>query len=131
MEVLVPMDGSACSRRALEHAVGLVAASGGRVDVVHFTDVPTDATDELLARAEEILADAGVEWETEVVTDVRLSEPRSATHVGRRILERVEDGDYDLVVLGHHGTGVVGELLLGSTARTVVDARAVPVTVVP
>ena len=131
MDVLVPIDGSECSRRALRHAGDVITACTGRIDVVHFTDIHNEATDDVIEAAEAILTTAGVEGETEVVSDVRVSKPRSSTHIERRILNFVDDRGYDHVVMGHHGTGVVGELILGSTAKTVIEAGEVPVTVVP
>lgn len=131
MQVLVPVDGSECSRRALEYAFALAADRGGSVDVVHFTDSRDAATDELLDTVADLRAAADVPGETEVIPDIRVSEPRSSTHIGRQVLLLVDEGGYDHVVMGHHGTGVVESLLLGSTAETVVEAGAVPVTVVP
>lgn len=131
MHVLVPIDGSECSRRALRHAVDVVTARTGKIDVVHFTDVRTEATNDVIEAVEEILTTAGVESQTEVITDTRVSEPRSSTHIGKRILQLVDDREYDQVVMGHHGTGAVGELILGSAAKTVLEAGSVPITVVP
>lgn len=131
MDVVVPIDGSECSRRALRHAVDVVTACTGSIDVVHFTDIHNETTDDVIETAETILTTAGVEGETEVITDIRVSEPRSSTHIGRRVLQLVEDREYDHVIMGHHGTGVVGELILGSTAKTVIEAGEVPVTVIP
>lgn len=47
-----------------------------------------------------------------------------------QILEEVERGDYDMVVLGTHGHGVIADALMGGTARRVVRRCAKPVTVV-
>jgi len=131
MDILVPMDGSECSLRALNTAIEIATACTGTLDVVHFTDVHTDATDELLEVIETTLEDTPIQSSVDVVTDVRVSEPRSSTHIGRRIVELVEEQQYDHVIMGHHGTGVVGELILGSTAKTVIEDSEVPVTTVP
>lgn len=125
------MDGSDCSRRALNHAIQLGEAYDGRLDIVHFTDMQTDTTAELLERIDDRLSETDLEYDVEVRTDTRLSDPRSSTHIGRLILEMVENREPDLVIMGHHGTGIVGELILGSTAKTVVEAGEIPVTVVP
>ncbi|ELY72185.1 UspA domain-containing protein [Natrinema pallidum DSM 3751] len=99
--------------------------------MVHFTDIRTEATDDVIEAAEEIFTTAGVEGETEIITDTQVSKPRSSTHIGKRVLQLVDDREYDHVIMGHHGTGAVGELILGSTAKTVIEAGTVPVTVVP
>ncbi|ERH09043.1 MAG: universal stress protein UspA related nucleotide-binding protein [halophilic archaeon J07HX64] len=46
------------------------------------------------------------------------------------IVERVEQGDLDHVVMGSHGREGISRLLLGSVAETVVRKSPVPVTVV-
>lgn len=131
MQVLVPVDGSDCSFRALEFAVDLVRRREGTLHVVHFTDVETDATEQILDRAEAVLADTGVVDDPEVRFDARMSEPRYANAVGKEILRIVNEEGYDHVVMGHHGAGIVGRAILGSAAETVLRASDVPVTVIP
>ena len=59
-----------------------------------------------------------------IVASCAASTPRTA------IIEAVEDGDYDLVVMGTHGrTGVV-HALLGSVAEQVVQHASCPVLTV-
>ena len=129
MEILVPIDGSECSTRALEFAIEFARRYEGALHVVHFTDAETEATDQIIDRAEETLERAGVADTPELVEcniDMRV-----ATNVGNEILNLVEAEEYDHVVMGHHGSGAVERLLLGSAAETVVRGETVPVTVVP
>ena len=46
------------------------------------------------------------------------------------ILAELASGDYDMVVMGTHGRGVVSNALMGNTARRVVRRSMKPVTVV-
>lgn len=131
MHVLVPMDPSECSHRALEYAVELATLRGDTVDVVHYTDSRDEQTEQLVEDAEATLADADIDGEVTVVSDVRLSDPRPSSHIGRRILKLVDSEGYDQVVLGHHGTGLVGKFILGSTVETVIENADVPTVVVP
>ncbi|MFB6096567.1 MAG: universal stress protein [Haloferacaceae archaeon] len=131
MEVLVPMDTSECSRRALEDATEVVSAVGGSIDVVHFTDVRDEAAEALLDDAVDLLEMNDVAGEVEIASDVRVNDPRPSTHIGKRVLRLVEERGYDRVVMGHHGTGRIGRMLLGSSAETVVKATEIPVTIVP
>ena len=131
MEVLVPIDGSDCSIRALEFAAEFVDRFEASLHVVHISDSETEATDEIVERAREVLAETGVEDEPEVSTDVELAF-RPADRVGKDILELVKDRGYDHVVMGHHGSGgAVERAILGSAAHTVVEEEVVPVTIVP
>jgi nucleotide-binding universal stress UspA family protein len=131
MKVLVPVDGSDCSFRALEFATEFVRRYEGEIHIVHVTDHHGEETERILDRAEAALADAGLVDDPEVVTDLRMSEPRYSNRVGKEILRLVEERDYDHVVMGHHGAGRVGRLILGSAAETVLRATTVPATTVP
>ncbi|MFB6087532.1 MAG: universal stress protein [Haloarculaceae archaeon] len=127
MDVLVPVDGSDCSVRALDFAVEFAARYDGALHVVHFSDTKTDATEQILATAEERLADAG---DVELVLTDRI-DLRPGTAVGKEILRYVEAQNVDHVVMGHHGSDVVGRAILGSAAETVVRGLDVPTTIVP
>lgn len=131
MKVLVPIDGSDCSFRALEFGIELVNRYEGSLHVVHLTEVEGESSREIIDRAKDLLADHGIDEEPEVVTDLQMSEPRYANRVGKDIVQMAEEGDYDHVVMGHHGTGTVGRIILGSAAETVLRAADVPVTIVP
>lgn len=131
MEVLVPIDGSDCSERALRFATDLARRYEADIQVVHVTDHRTESTGQLLDRASAILEDEGFTKEPELVANTRMSEPRYGNAVGKDVLRLVDEEGYDHVVMGHHGQGAVGKLLLGSAADTVVNGTTVPVTVVP
>jgi nucleotide-binding universal stress UspA family protein len=130
MELLVPIDGSECSYRALDFAIEFARRFEAPLHVVHVSDAETDATDEILARAREQLAEAGIDDEPEVSTNVDLAF-RPADQVGKDILELVEERGYDHVVMGHHGGGTVERAMIGSAAHTVVEEETVSVTIVP
>ncbi|MDY6819423.1 MAG: universal stress protein [Halobacteriales archaeon] len=131
MKVLVPIDGSDCSYRALRFATDFVQRYNGDLHVVHITDYEGETTETIMDRARSILAEADVLDDPEIVTDFRMSDPRYANAVGKDILRIVEDNDYDHVIMGHHGTGAVGRMILGSAARTVIQAAEIPATVIP
>jgi nucleotide-binding universal stress UspA family protein len=129
MKILAPVDGTECSSRALEFAIELAERFDGTLHVVHFSDAETEATEEILERAEELLAASDLEDDPELLT--RTVDIRLADKVGKEILQVVEDEGYDHVVMGHEGAGRVERALLGSAAETVVRGETVPVTVVP
>ena len=131
MEILVPIDGSDCSERALRFAAGMARRYEAEVHVVHFSEHATEQTEELLREAEAVLEEEGVTGDSAVISDVRLSDVRYSDRVGEDVLRLVEEHDYDHVVMGHHGTGMVGRLILGSAAETVVQSTEVPVTIIP
>lgn len=130
MHILVPIDGSDASFRALRHGARMAKASKADLSIVHFTDEETDSTETLMNRASDVLDEMGVDAEPEVSTDVEL-EFRPGERVGKDILELVDARGVDHIVMGHHGSGAVERAILGSAAETVLESRRIPVTVVP
>ncbi|WP_232686760.1 universal stress protein [Halobacterium zhouii] len=130
MHILVPIDGSDCSFRALEFAAKMADRYDGSVHVVHFTDEETEATDTIKQRARSVLDAQGIDADPEVSTDVDI-EFRPGDRVGDAILDLVEADGYDHVVMGHKGSGTVERAILGSAAETVLRSERVPVTIIP
>jgi nucleotide-binding universal stress UspA family protein len=130
MRLLVPIDGSDCSTRALAFACEFAERFDADVDVVHFTDEETSATEQLVAHAREVLAEHGTEASVETLSDRDVS-IRTGDRVGDEIIALVEERGYDHVVMGHHGSGRVERAILGSAAEVVLRAESVAVTVVP
>lgn len=129
MTILAPIDGSESSFRALEHAIDMADRRETTVKAVHVTDYQTESTEQLTDRARGLLIDSEIGGEVEVVN--RFGTFRNSSSVGNAIVEIVREHDYDHVVVGHHRTGKVGRILLGSAAREIINADEVPVTVVP
>ncbi|MFC7097409.1 universal stress protein [Halobaculum marinum] len=129
MEVLVAVDGSDNSDRALRRAVAYAEAFDATVDVVHVSDGETSATDDVLERAEATLAE--LDAEADVSLDVIEMGVPTDREVAKELLALVEREGYDHVFMGHHGVGMVERTILGSAAEGVVRNTTVPVTVVP
>lgn len=137
--ILVPVDGSPTSGKALATALQLARESGGRLRIVHAFDelaflsgleydngvlrAARAEADQVLTAAQESVAAAGVS------ADARLLETR-----GRRLGDAVADEarafEADLVVVGTHGRRGVGRVLLGSGAEQVIRTAPVPVLAV-
>ena len=129
-KVLVPIDGTDPSFRALEFATEFADRYDADLHVVHITDEETDATADILDRAERVLQAAGIETRPEVSTDLDL-DFRPADRVGEDVIELVEERGYDHVVMGHQASGTVERAIIGSAAETVLRSERVPLTVIP
>jgi nucleotide-binding universal stress UspA family protein len=130
MDVLVAVDGSDNSIRALRFGSEFSVRYDAELHVVHVSDEETAATEEVFDRARDVLA------ETDATADMGLRKTeemrvRSAETAGKEILKYVTEHDVDHVVMGHHGVGRVERAMLGSASETVVRGTTVPVTVVP
>lgn len=133
--IVVGLDGSEDSARALTFAADLATRSHGRVIAVHAAvgEALVDASvaplsldgrnlPELLERWCEPLHERGLEEHESVVVD---GDPRTA------LLEVVEEHDADLLVVGSRGLGPVSRLVLGSVSSSLVQHSPVPVAVIP
>ena len=129
MTVLVPVDRSENSFRALSFAVELAERLETDLHTVHIASGETAGSAKLIERIEDALEGTVFEDEPEVVTDNRGL--RASTEIGTKILELVESEEYEHIVMGNHGGGIIGRAILGSTTETVMDGADVPLTVVP
>ena len=136
--VLVPMDGSEMSGRALEYA--LEAHPDAEITVLTVVGEPSplwgEATGLALADDLEAMAEEHAEEvfdRARDLADASDAEPTLETvvqlgHPVRAILDRA--GDYDAIVVGSHGGSLADRLFVGNVAEKVVRQSPVPVTVV-
>ncbi len=142
--ILVAIDGSEHSKRALAEAADLAKLSDASLTVM--TAVP-DASVWTLGGGygglvapislEDLNAQVRKEYE-EMLTSAVASVPRGVPiekvlaqgAAAPAILEQVEKGGHDLVVMGSRGRGEVRSLMLGSVSHHVLQASPVPVLVV-
>lgn len=143
-KILVPVDFSPGSKSALEHALFLGHRFGAAVHVLHAWDIPGyvrpdltvwdgDASSSLAEHARreaeqnmsEFLADAELPEQPVQVTSEIVSGTAYAA-----ILQAIEQGGYDLVVMGTHGRTGLSHLMMGSVAEKVVRRSPVPVMTV-
>ena len=134
-KVLVAIDHSAASDRALAAAKELAALSKGEVWVMHVrereviprmglvsTEEGGEAEDEVKA-AVSALTEAGVTAHAEVV-DVPFG------RAGQEIVELAKQHDVGVIVMGSRGRSDLTGLVLGSTAHKVIHLADRPVLVV-
>jgi len=138
-KILVPIDFDEASERALERALELAAKLAGKVTVVHvyslpvynFPDgsyIPTSELADSVRQSAERQLHAFVEAQRArgVTLDALLREGRSADEICKAAAEI----GADLIVMGTHGRGAFGRVLLGSVAVSVLRHADVPVLTV-
>lgn len=136
--ILVPVDGSETSTKALVAALQMAREAGGRVRVVHALDELAyvsgyDYGADLMRIAREqagkVVQDAlAVAKSAGVPCDSRLAET-PGRRLGEVVAEEVLGWEGDLVVVGTHGRRGIGRVLLGSGAEQVIRHAPVPVLV--
>jgi len=137
--ILVAVDGSPTSNKALAAALDLAAMHRSKVRLVHLVDelqymTGFEASAEVLTiiqqNASKILAEAaqaakaaGIEAETRLV-----DEP--GQRLGDIVAREAQAWPADVVVVGTHGRHGLGRVLLGSGAEQIVRLAPVPVLVI-
>jgi universal stress protein A len=138
--ILVPIDFSACSRRALLYALSFARQFGAQLLLVHVVEpmivpenllmaVPElpEAGGNLLGEAQERLAQLA---RKEIPAEVKFD---TVVRVGRpyqELIEAAKAGDVDLIVIATHGYTGLKHVFLGSTAERVVRHASCPVLTV-
>ena len=143
--ILVPVDYSEQSRRALEYGAALAEAFGAPIDVVHCWDRPSYVPDNVYIERPggkrrplvEVLREDAEHEMSEFLGATRLP---PGVSVGRHlvsgepaaaILSRAKKSGHDLIVIGTNGRTGVRQLLLGSVAARLVRLAPVPVITIP
>ena len=135
--ILAPVDGSAPSDAAADHAISLASDAGATLSVVSVVDVGTLSAAKLDSEALLEGYEAEAERHVAAVADrARKSGVTVETAVlhgtpYRSILDRIDAVDADLVVLGSRGRRGLARYLLGSTTDRVLRLSSVPVLVLP
>lgn len=134
--ILVPVDGSDTSTKALVAALQLAREADGDVHIVHSLDelayVPSYEYGADLMRMARIQAEKVLQDGIELAKSAGVSADSRLIEVpGRRLGEIVADEakarGADLIVVGTHGRHGVSRLVLGSGAEQVVRMAPVPV----
>ena len=141
--IFVPVDGSAVSKLARDHAIALAQAQGGRLRFLHVVDESLG-----LSRADIVAVDmsgllrrlwengektvgeaASLARRKRVSADTSLLQVRGR-HVSDVILAEAKKWRADLIVMGTHGSQGLNRLLLGSDAERVLQETPAPLLLV-
>jgi nucleotide-binding universal stress UspA family protein len=142
--ILVAVDGSPGSARAVTHAIAVSKALGARLRILHVVDMgwlalgPELAVDthrvaaarraageKDVTLAKDQAQAAGVDAETALVET-----GAPGQRLAGQIVEQAQGWPADLIVLGTHGRGGAERLFLGSVAEGVARRASVPVLLV-
>jgi nucleotide-binding universal stress UspA family protein len=140
--ILIPVDGSETSMKAVEKATGLAKAFGSTVTALYvidpypFTGVGADfaygQTQYLSAATAE--ANTALEAAKAAISKAGVSDVKTVVGEGHvvheSIVRAVESTGADLIVMGSHGRRGLEKLVLGSVTQRVLGVARVPVLVV-
>lgn len=135
--ILVPTDFSGPSREATDYALELASAFGATVSLFHVIEDPVvyiPALGGYLPKPsdfEEFSETALENWVApEDTRGVKIDRNWAHGHPVSRILEFATEHGCDMIVMGTHGRGALGHLLMGNVAERVVRQAKCPVLTV-
>jgi len=142
--ILVPVDGSSTSERALREAIKFATEQKARLRLVNVVDVMSiisgdsafldtvglekalvDSGEELLKKSLSAASAAGVEADTKLLKTQDFSQ-----RIADMIVGEAAAWPADLIVVGTHGRRGWSHLFLGSVAEGIVRASTTPVLLI-
>lgn len=139
-KILVSVDGSENSNRALEHAVSLAKDSdAAAITILHVIDMPPTIYIESQKLLDQLWANFREESAKMLDRYRTLAQTRGAKTVhiavmegdaAKTIVDYANKGGFDLIVVGSRGLGGIRGLLLGSVSMAVIQTAKMPVMVV-
>jgi len=139
--ILVPIDGSTTSERALDEAIKFAQQQNAQIELVHVLEdiwyfdsenyinyaelihSMRCSGEKMLAQAQNKLQQAGVAAET------KLLEARG-DRVANVIIAEAKNSLADLIIIGTHGRSGFSRMLLGSIAEGVVRTAHIPILLI-
>lgn len=131
-KILVPVDFSDCSKKALMYAVPFAKQFDATITVVHIAPYCVQPSEVVVAEAQLLEANLGalnnlvreISGSAQVEARIRVGNPAS------EIVELAAESQTDLIIISTHGKSGLLHVLMGSTAEKVVRHAPCPVLVV-
>ncbi len=134
-KILVPLDGSKGSFRALDQAINLASKFNAQITGLYVLHVAYDSPDLIyvpetqnrLKKVEKFLDGA----EKQVIKNkIVFKKETLFGHESKKIIDFSQKEKFDLIVIGSRGLSPIKRMILGSVANSVVNKSKIPVLVV-
>jgi nucleotide-binding universal stress UspA family protein len=139
-QILVPVDGSEYSTKALDVAIDLARGLGAEVVILHVVDLARVALmsggqaqliagclDALQSEGREIVEEGAHRVPPEVASSTRMTDGIAV----EKIEQIAEEMKPSFIVMGTHGRSGLNRAIMGSVAEGVARRAPVPVVIVP
>ena len=136
MKVLVPIDDSEHSQKALARALELAEKQGAQITIMTVVPVASDFMDESLVNIQDKLRAENQKWLDTAKAEFDAKGIKVDTILEKglvpanNIIRRAEDDKFDRIVMGSTGRSGLAKILMGSTAAKVVANAPCEVTIV-
>jgi nucleotide-binding universal stress UspA family protein len=137
-QILVPVDFSACSRKAFQYALSFARQFNSEVLLLHVVVIVPPPPQMLVMESETLRAryyeDAAKrlsDWRKEANSRAAVKAiVRQGLSAHQEIVAAAHECNVDLIMLGNHGRSGLARAIMGSTAERVVRSAPCPVLVV-
>jgi universal stress protein A len=134
-KILVPVDFSECSRKALHYASAVAKQCQAEILLLHVLEmppVPVQAFETAFMEGtpEESATSELSKWQADAGSTATVKTMVRSGSASPEIVRTADENKTDLIVIGSHGRTGLARLLLGSTAELVVRHAPCPVLVV-
>lgn len=131
-KILVPLDGSAHSKKALALAISLSEGKQVTITGMHVIRIPAVFTNKIkkLARqnAVKIIATAStISKRAKIPFKAKIN---SNGYAGKELVRFAHENKFDLIIMGSRGPHPTAEMFLGSVANYVLTKSKIPVLIV-
>jgi len=131
--ILVAFNGSDQAKRALDLALEIADKFSANVVLLGVIDympiIDEEYVNNLRRRYVNILSEALNIAQT-AKPNLQITEMLSEGHPADKIIEKTQDGKFDLIVMGSRGLGGISDFIRGSVSDKVVDDALCPVMIV-
>jgi len=140
-KILVPVDFSDASKKALEYALSIKERLSSDVVILHVTSIPTRSGTKLIQKMREAVKEEDQEMITakyrEFIQGIAGSDQLTTNiiirygEVSKQIANVALQEDIDLIVMGTKGATWIKEKFIGSNTFSTLKLTSVPIIVVP
>jgi nucleotide-binding universal stress UspA family protein len=116
-KILAPIDGSANADKALQYAVHLAEKTNSKITLLY---VQESGLFKLKPEIAKEIGNSILSTAAERIKKVKLDQKLELGDPPKVIVQTASKGDYDLIVMGRRGLGVVERFLLGSVSDHVI-----------
>ncbi len=126
-KVLVPVDGSASSYKALDIAIDFAKRYGSKITAIVVNDGFFQDISKISQTIKNKMMKAGILVEVKIL---RLDNEKAISSVASKIAEEIVNGGYDLVIMSARGRTANPEIIIGSVALSTVVNSPVSVLLI-
>lgn len=137
-KILVPTDFSACAENALDYAIYLAEKLHAEITLLSSFYIPSSGAASIVMNIQEDMRKETVDELNALIANkkkrfplVKLVGVTDFNIASNSIISKVQNNEFDMVVMGTTGASGIKEMFVGSTTSAIVDKVKIPILAVP